>query len=350
MRDSIAAARRNPNAARKIAVDAMGGDLGPEVVVRGSVDAVNRLGTPIILVGDQGAIERELSKITHDADKIEIQHCTQVAGMDESPSDVLRRKKDSSIYVAFELVRQGRAAGAVSAGNSGATMAVGAIVLGRVAGVERPAIAGVFPTRKKPTVVIDIGANVDCKPSFLYQFGIMGDAYAREVLKIDHPRVGLLSIGEEEGKGNELSRRAYDLLKAGDINFVGNVEGRDVFSGRCGCGRLRRLRGQRGVEAGGRSGGDVDLHAEGIPHGRLAVQIRRSSMQTGVRHIQTENGLFGIWRRAAPGSRRRGHHQPRPVVVQGDHECHTRRQRDGHGRYSRPSAGQTQGTAGKRTT
>lgn len=215
----------------KIAVDAMGGDRAPASTVQGAVAAARDYSLPVILVGQQAAIENELARVNVPADLVEIHHCTQVARMDEVPTDVLRHKKDSSIRVAFDLVKAGIAKAAVSAGNTGATLAVGAVVLGRLKGVERPGIAGTFPTLKGPTVVIDIGANVDCKPNFLYQFALMAEAYAQEVLEIPQPRIGLLSIGEEDSKGNELVVKAHELMRAGSFNFIGNVEGRDVFTG-----------------------------------------------------------------------------------------------------------------------
>ena len=215
----------------KIAVDAMGGDQAPKVVVQGAVKAARELDLSIVLVGDQAKLEQELSEAEAAPGLVDIHHCSQVAGMAEAPIDVLRHKKDSSIRVAFDLVKAGEADAVVSAGNSGATLAVGTVVLGRMPRVERPGIAGVFPTVRGNTVVMDIGANVDCKPSYLYQFGVMAEAYAREALHIKEPRVGLLSIGEEDSKGNELVLKAHDLLRAGSLNFIGNVEGRDVFTG-----------------------------------------------------------------------------------------------------------------------
>ena len=215
----------------KIAVDAMGGDRAPEVIIQGAIDAVHEFDLPIILVGNQEILEKELARIRAPHRFIEIHHCSQVVGMDDDPIDVIRKKKDASVRVAFELVKNGVADAAVSAGNSGATLAAGTVVLGRMAGVERPGIAGIFPTLKGRTVIIDIGANVDCKPSFLYHFGIMAAAYAQEALKIPNPKVGLLSIGEEDSKGNDLVRRTHDLLKSAPLNFIGNVEGRDVFTG-----------------------------------------------------------------------------------------------------------------------
>lgn len=214
-----------------LAVDAMGGDFGPEVNVPGSLAAARETGAKIILVGDQALIEAELARHAHHDVEIEIVHTTQVAGMAEKPSDILRRKKDSSIQVAFRLVREGRAHGVVTAGNSGAALACGMFILGRINGVDRPALATILPTLKKPVVLIDVGANADCKPYNLVQFGLMAEVLAKHVLGVACPRVGILSIGEEEGKGNALTKEAYKLLKSSSLNFVGNVEGRDVFTG-----------------------------------------------------------------------------------------------------------------------
>ncbi|NCD24119.1 MAG: phosphate acyltransferase PlsX [Deltaproteobacteria bacterium] len=214
-----------------LAVDAMGGDFGPEVNVPGSLAAARETGAKIILVGDEPSLRSELNKHVHRDVELEIIHTTQIAGMAEKPSDILRRKKDSSIQVAFRLVREGRAHGVVTAGNSGAALACGMFILGRINGVDRPALASILPTLKKPVVLIDVGANAECKPYNLVQFGLMAEVLARHVLDIPCPRVGILSIGEEEGKGNTLTKEAYKLLKSSSLNFVGNVEGRDVFAG-----------------------------------------------------------------------------------------------------------------------
>lgn len=214
-----------------LAVDAMGGDFGPEINVPGSLAAARETGSRIILVGDETSIRKELDRHPHADVELEIVHTTQVAGMAEKPSDILRRKKDSSMQVAFRLVREGRAHGCVTAGNSGAALACGMFILGRIHGVDRPALASIMPTLKKPIVLIDVGANADCKPYNLVQFGLMAEVLARHVLDIDNPKVGILSIGEEEGKGNALTKEAYALLKSSSLNFVGNVEGRDVFTG-----------------------------------------------------------------------------------------------------------------------
>ncbi|GAB1400708.1 phosphate acyltransferase PlsX [Aminivibrio sp.] len=212
-------------------MDAMGGDFGPEVNVPGSLAAARETGSRIILVGDEASIRKELDRHRHADVDVEVVHTTQVAGMAEKPSGILRRKKDSSMQVAFRLVREGRAHGCVTAGNSGAALACGMFILGRINGVDRPALASIMPTLKRPIVLIDVGANADCKPYNLVQFGLMAEVLARHVLDIPNPKVGILSIGEEEGKGNALTKDAYTLLKSSSLNFIGNVEGRDVFVG-----------------------------------------------------------------------------------------------------------------------
>ena len=214
-----------------IAVDAMGGDFGPEVNVPGALAAAHEDNLSLILVGDEPTIRAELDKHPGHDVAVEVVHTTQVAGMSEKPSEILRRKKDSSIQVAYRLVKEGRADGVVSAGNSGASLACGMFILGRIKGVERPALASILPTLKNPIVLIDVGANVDCKPFHLIQFGLMAEVLAKDVLHIPSPRVGILTIGEEEGKGNSLVREAYTLFKRSSLNFIGNVEGRDIYTG-----------------------------------------------------------------------------------------------------------------------
>jgi len=214
----------------RIAVDAMGGDFGPGIVVPGAVNAA-REGIAIVLVGDEEQVRTELAKLDTNGLDVQVVHCTQVVEMDDKPADALRRKKDSSIQVACRLVKEGKANGVVSAGNSGATVACGMFILGRIPGVQRPALAGILPTEKNPVVLIDVGANVDSKPQHLLQFGLMAEVLARHVLGIKDPSVGILSIGEEEGKGNAAVREAFDLLKRSQLRFIGNVEGRDIFTG-----------------------------------------------------------------------------------------------------------------------
>ena len=215
-----------------IAVDAMGGDLGPSVVVPGAIEAARQTGAKILLVGNEATLDGELNRLSPSGVDLEIVHAPEVAGMDEKPSDILRRKKNASIQVPCRLVRDGAAQGVVSAGHSGASVACGMFIMGRIPGVERPALASLLPTEKEPVVLLDVGATVDCKPYNIFQFGLMGDAFARDILNKESPRVGLLSIGEEEGKGNSQVKEAYELFKmAQNLNFSGNIEGRDLFTG-----------------------------------------------------------------------------------------------------------------------
>jgi glycerol-3-phosphate acyltransferase PlsX len=215
-----------------IAVDAMGGDKAPVPEVAGAVLAAREYGHRILLVGDGPAVEKELKSHNPQGDlPITIVHAAERITMEDHVK-ALRGKRDSSMHVCARLAASGQADGFLSAGNTGACMAIAKIVMGKVPGVDRPALSGIFPTHKgTPVVVVDVGANVDCEPEMLKQFGLMGEVYSRCVLKISRPRVGLLSIGEEEHKGNALTRDATPLLKSLAINFIGNVEGRDIFSG-----------------------------------------------------------------------------------------------------------------------
>jgi phosphate acyltransferase len=215
----------------RVAVDAMGGDNAPVVEVSGAIAAVREFGVPVILVGDIEKLQRELAKYNCTGLDISVHHASEVVGMHDSPADAIRKKRDSSIRVAFELVKSGVADAVVSAGNSGATMAAGMFVLKRLAGIERPAIAQLFPTLNGDTLVLDVGGNVDCKPLHLVQFAIMGEVYARQVMGIARPKIGLLSNGEEESKGNDLTRETNSLLKKISIEYAGYVEGRDIFNG-----------------------------------------------------------------------------------------------------------------------
>jgi glycerol-3-phosphate acyltransferase PlsX len=215
----------------KIAVDVMGGDNAPATEIAGAVLACRQWGSHVILVGDSGLIEKNLAAHQLAGLNLEVHHASEVVGMDDSASDAVRKKKDSSIRVAFDLVKNGQADAVVSTGNSGATMAAGMFVLKRVAGIDRPAIATVMPNQVDRTVVLDMGANVDCKAQNLQQFAIMGSLYAEHVLGKTAPRVGLLSNGSEEKKGTDLTREAHHLLKKTDLNYVGYVEGADVYNG-----------------------------------------------------------------------------------------------------------------------
>jgi glycerol-3-phosphate acyltransferase PlsX len=214
-----------------IAVDAMGGDNAPVSEVAGAVAACRQWGCDVTLVGDSDKIQAELDTHQIDGLRLKIQHASEVVGMEDSASDAVRKKKDSSIRVAYDLVKKGEADAVVSAGNSGATMAAGMAVLKRVKGVERPAIGTLMPNLKDKTMVLDMGANVDCKATQLRQFALMGSVYVEQVLGKHRPRVGLLSNGAEEKKGNDLTREAHLLLKGSDLNYVGYVEGGDVYNG-----------------------------------------------------------------------------------------------------------------------
>ncbi|WP_456400879.1 phosphate acyltransferase PlsX [Persephonella sp.] len=216
-----------------IALDAMGGDYAPFSNVEGAVLFASEFNIGVYLVGNKELIEKELSKFNYKNLPIEIVHSDEVIEMDEPPSVAVRKKRKSSMHIAARLVREGKASAFVSAGNTGAAMAISKFVVGSAEGIERPGIAVAFPTKKeKPTVLIDVGANVDCRPRHLIYFAVMGYTYAKEILKInDNPNVGILSIGEEEGKGNDLVKDTYPLLKMTKLNFIGNAEGRDIFTG-----------------------------------------------------------------------------------------------------------------------
>jgi len=217
-----------------IAVDAMGGDHAPNPEVEGAVRAARTLGVRVILVGRQDVVRRELQQFDdYRGLPIEIVHASEQVTMDDSAARAVRSKRDSSLRVASRLVRDSIAQGLVSAGNTGAVMATAKMVQGVIPGVERPALAGIFPTLiGKPVVVVDVGANVDCSARMLAQFAVMGETYSRAVLHQSKPKVGLLSIGEEEHKGNDITRAATPLLKSLPLHFMGNVEGRDIYTGK----------------------------------------------------------------------------------------------------------------------
>ena len=214
-----------------IAVDAMGGDQAPREIVAGAVAAHRDGFGRIILIGDRERIQTHLNAARADGE-LEIVHAPEIVPMDVAPAHAIRGADRSSLGIAVDLVRKGRANAVVSAGSSGAFLAIALVRLRTIAGIARPAIATVLPTPKQPVVLIDAGANVDCKPEWLMQFGIMGSAYAQSVLRIERPRVAIISIGEERGKGNAQVIEATELLAAAPINFIGNAEGNDVFSGR----------------------------------------------------------------------------------------------------------------------
>src|SRR3990170_1874076 len=215
-----------------IAVDAMGGDFAPTNVVDGALAATRHFDVGVTLVGRSQPIEAELARYRWlDRDKVRIVEAADVVSMEESPMAALRRKPGASIKVAADLVAAGRADALVSAGHTGATVMAAHGAFGMLAGVDRPALAATIPTRQRPAVLLDVGASIECRPRHLLQFAVMGAVYARVGLDIESPRVGLLSIGEEATKGNELTREAHPLLKASPLGFVGNVEGREIYGG-----------------------------------------------------------------------------------------------------------------------
>lgn len=216
----------------RVAVDAMGGDLAPRAAVQGAFHAATLDGTPILLIGRRERIERELARLGGAPDSLEIVHADDVVGMDETATAV-RRKRKASVALCAEAVRDGRAQAMVTAGHTGAAMVAAKLVIGAIPGVDRPALAATFPNPHGRTVVLDVGANVDSRPEHLRQFAVMGHFYAQEVIGISAPRIGLLSIGEEQAKGSDLVREAFGAVAATGLNFIGNVEGRDVFNGGC---------------------------------------------------------------------------------------------------------------------
>ncbi|HVT46035.1 MAG TPA: phosphate acyltransferase PlsX [Thermoanaerobaculia bacterium] len=214
-----------------IAVDAMGGDFAPRETVQGAVLAAREYAVPILLVGRQEDIQRELSAIEGDHSRIEIVDAREVVEMNDTALSPLRRKRNSSVRVCANLVNEGRASAFVSAGNTGATWTSAKMVIGMIEGVSRPALAAIVPRIGGHALLLDVGATVDSKPNHLREFAVMGHFYAQMVFGLETPRVGLLSIGEEEGKGNELTREVFRVLQATGLNFIGNVEGRDIYNG-----------------------------------------------------------------------------------------------------------------------
>jgi glycerol-3-phosphate acyltransferase PlsX len=216
----------------RIALDAMGGDYAPAVNIEGAIETVSDSeDLDIILVGDESTLTRELDSKRYPPRRISVRHASQIVRMDESTTAAIRKKKDSSIRRGIELVKKGEADAFVSAGHSGVVMATALFVLGTSAVVDRPAIAAIMPTLKSPLVLIDAGANLLCKPQNLLQFALMGSVYCETILGREKPRVALVSTGEEETKGNELIKEAFKLLRGADINFIGNVDGKDLFTG-----------------------------------------------------------------------------------------------------------------------
>jgi len=217
----------------KIVVDAMGGDHAPRVVVEGAIAAAREYGVQVILCGDEAKITPHLKKAGYKGSNIEIVHAAETIDMCEPAANSVRRKRNSSIVVGLNLVKEGKAGAFFSAGNTGAVVCAATLELRLLPGVERPGIGIVTPTLKGPAFIIDVGANIDPKPTQLLQYGIMADAYCRNILNKDNPSVGLLNIGEEEAKGTEFMREVHELLSQSGLNFIGNVEGKELFSGKC---------------------------------------------------------------------------------------------------------------------
>jgi len=216
----------------KIAVDAMGGDHAPESAVAGAAHAAREYGISVVLVGQEARITPLLPAGAGRNGKLEVFHAPDTIDMGESPLKAVRRKPNSSLVVCAQLVKEGRAAAMLSAGSTGAGMAASLFTLGRIAGIDRPAIGALLPNRKGFTVLVDAGADRDVQPAHLVQYAIMGSIYSRELLGVANPRVGLINVGSEEGKGNEQAREAHILLKEAPVEFIGNVEGPDLFSGK----------------------------------------------------------------------------------------------------------------------
>lgn len=219
-----------------IAVDLLGGDHAPEAPLRGALDARSGMAVPLLLVGPRDPVRSLLDATPGEASggaPVQFVEASDRIGMEEHPVEAVRKKRDASLVVAARLLKEGRASALVSAGNTGAVLAASLLHVGRLPGVERPALAVVLPLFEGPVVLIDAGANVDCRPSHLLQFGVLGRAFARVLLGIQRPRVGLLNIGEEPSKGNEAAQQAHGLMAGRIDGFVGNVEGKDVFAGAC---------------------------------------------------------------------------------------------------------------------
>jgi phosphate acyltransferase len=227
----------------RIAIDAMGGDDVPDVLVKGAVAAVAEYDdVAVTLVGDENRVQQSIDSaiVSYSdrnvdgaalAERLSVVHADDVIGMDESPSRTIRTRKAASVVVANKLCSDGECEAVISAGNTGAAMASSLLIMGRLQGVQRPAIMAIFPSMKNIVTILDVGANADCKPNNLFQFAVMASIYCEHVLQYEHPRVALLNIGEERSKGNELTNAAYSLLEQSHLNFIGNIEGRDIFTG-----------------------------------------------------------------------------------------------------------------------
>ena len=212
----------------KIIIDAMGGDKGPIEVVKGTIDAVNEYGINVIIVGKEDIIKTELLKYNYIKDRVEILNADDIITNDDDPAVAIRRKKDSSMVIGCNALNDGLGDGFISAGNTGALLASGLFIVKRIEGIDRAALSLLYPTLKGFSLLLDAGANVDCKPEYLYQFSIMGSIYMEKVMGINSPTVGLVNIGSEKGKGNILSKETYEIIEKSSLNFKGNIEARDL--------------------------------------------------------------------------------------------------------------------------
>lgn len=215
----------------KIIVDAMGGDNAPVEIIKGCISAIKKFDINIILVGDEESIKKELYLYNYNKDKIEIIHAGDIITNFDNPALAIRRKKDSSMVLGFKALKEGLGDGFLSAGNTGALLSGGLFIIKRIKGIQRAALASVYPTNKKTSLIVDAGANVDSKPEYLEQFGLMGSIYMEHILKRENPKVALASIGAEKGKGDELVKESYKLLENAPINFIGNIEARNIPMG-----------------------------------------------------------------------------------------------------------------------
>ncbi len=215
----------------KIIVDAMGGDNAPSQIIKGAIDAVNEYKIDILLVGKKDIIEDELEKHNYPENKVEVLNADEIISNEDNPATAIRRKKDASIVVASNALNEGLGDGLISAGSTGALLASGLFIVKRIDGIDRAALTVVYPALDKPALLVDAGANTDAKAEYLYQFALMGSAYMEKVLGVDRPSVGLVNIGSEKGKGNQLTKDSYDLLEKSNLNFYGNVEARDLPNG-----------------------------------------------------------------------------------------------------------------------
>ncbi len=220
-----------PSLPGAVALDAVGGDNAPEVTVQGALEVVERFGIPVLLVGPHRTVRRELGRFRKLPDGLELVDAPDVVTMDDPPVVVLRKKRRSSLTVCAELVGEGHAVAMVTAGNTGAAWVAAKARIGLIDGIERPALAAMLPSAKGHTLVLDVGATIECRPEHLLRFALMGSIYADAVLGVENPRVGLISVGEEEGKGGRRVREQHEALKEAGVNFIGNVEGRDIFLG-----------------------------------------------------------------------------------------------------------------------